>query len=112
MRWVRAHDAAGRVLALPNQTPGLLERYRITREDADREVWAVDITGRTFGGAAAINRVLVELAGPWARLGAAYRLPPVRWAENLGYAWVARNRHRFTRWGVTPECQEPGVSCG
>ena len=35
-RWVRRRDRAGRVLAVANQTPGALERYGVTREEADR----------------------------------------------------------------------------
>jgi predicted DCC family thiol-disulfide oxidoreductase YuxK len=111
VRWVRAHDAAGRVLARPSQTPGLIQRHGLTRAAVERDAWAVDAGGRTFSGAAAINRVLEELGGPWACLAAVYRLPLPGWVEDRAYRWIADHRHLFRRWGVTPECEQPGVEC-
>ncbi|HVC34110.1 MAG TPA: DCC1-like thiol-disulfide oxidoreductase family protein [Chloroflexota bacterium] len=112
MRWVRAHDKAGRVLALPNQTPGILQRYGLTRAQVDREAWAIDASGRETAGAAAINRVLAALGGVWALLAATYRLPPVCWIEDRVYRWVARHRHWLSSiYGATPACDEPGIEC-
>lgn len=112
MRWIQARDPAGRVLALPNQIPGILPRYGLTRAQLDRAVWTIEPNGHLQSGAAAINRVLIALGGIWRWLGLAYRLPPMRWAEDLAYAWVARHRHRLSRvWGTTPACDEPDVSC-
>jgi predicted DCC family thiol-disulfide oxidoreductase YuxK len=108
--WVRARDPAGRVLALPNQTPGLLDRTGLTRAQVDAAAWAIDRAGRRHGGAAAINRTLREL-GAWRWLAALYAVPPLRWCEDRFYAWFARNRARFARWGAVPACERPGVSC-
>ncbi|HET7421135.1 MAG TPA: DCC1-like thiol-disulfide oxidoreductase family protein [Candidatus Dormibacteraeota bacterium] len=109
-RWVRRRDQAGRVQAIANQQPGALERFGVTREEADRAAWTVDAGGRRLGGAAAINRVLHEMGGPWPAVAALYRLRPVAAVEEAFYRWFARHRSRFHRFGVTPECDEPG--CG
>ena len=102
-RWVRRRDRAGRVLVVANQKPGVLERYGVTREEADRAAWTVDRNGSRLEGAAAINRVLKELGGGWPVLAAPYRLRPLAALEESFYRWFARNRSRFHRFGVTPE---------
>jgi predicted DCC family thiol-disulfide oxidoreductase YuxK len=109
-RWVRRRDRAGRVQAIANQQPGALERFGVTREEADRAAWTVDSEGRRLGGAAAINRVLAELGGPWPAVSSLYRWRLAAAAEEAVYRWFARNRSRFHRLGVTPECDDPG--CG
>lgn len=53
---------------------------------------AVEPGGRTFAGAAAVNRVLRELGGVWGAAGSLYLLPPVGWMEDRYYARVARRR--------------------
>ena len=54
---------------------------------------------RVLAGAAAVNGVLAGFRGAgnvgWRLLASAYPLPVVRQVENVAYAWVARNRHRF-----------------
>lgn len=103
-RWLRRRDRAGRVLAVPNQTPGLLESLGLTRELADATAWAVEPGGERFGGAAAVNRALAEIGGSWAVAARAYRVAPVRWVEDAAYRWVARNRPSLARWwGDPPE---------
>lgn len=110
-RWVRRRDTAGRVLAIANQTPGVLERYGLTRAQVDRAAWTVDPEGRRMGGAAAINRVLHELGGFWRRVAAVYRLAPAAAVEEAFYRWFGARRSTFHRLGVTPECDEPGAGC-
>ena len=105
VRWVQTRDKAGRIQALPNQTPGLIERYGLTRVQVDREVWVVDVEGRVLGGAAAVNRVFEALGGLWWWLGRILRLPPLFWCEERAYHWVAAHRHLFGRWGVAPVCE-------
>lgn len=109
---MRARDRAGRVLAISSQAPGVLERYGLTRADADRDAWAIAASGERFAGAAAITRVLATLGGRWAILAAVCEAPPVsRVAERL-YRWVATNRSALSRiWGTIPECARPGVEC-
>jgi predicted DCC family thiol-disulfide oxidoreductase YuxK len=109
--WVRVRDPAGRVLALPNQTLGLLERVGLTRDQVNTAVWAVDREGRRFGGAAAVNCTWQELGGRWRLLARLCSLPPLFACETWFYAWFARNRGHFARWGTTPACMRPGVPC-
>ena len=110
-RWIRRQDRTGRVLVAANQQPGLLARYGISREEADRAAWAIDLTGRRFEGAAAVNRVLEELGGCWPAAARAYRFGPVAALEDAAYRRFARNRHRLGRFGVRPECDEPVSRC-
>lgn len=103
---------AGRVLALPNQTPGLIEKYGLTRAQVAREVWVIEADGKQFAGAAATNRILRELGGVWSLVSGLYLLPPVRWLEDRLYEWVAANRGQLARWwSAPPECEQPGVDC-
>lgn len=98
--------------AFPNQLPGITEACGLTREEVDRAAWAIDKVGRRWEGAQAVNRVLTQLGGGWALLALPYRCAPVAWLEERAYVWVVRNRSRFQRFGITPECDEPGVDCG
>jgi predicted DCC family thiol-disulfide oxidoreductase YuxK len=91
------------VSALPNQRPGLIERYGLTRRDVDRYVWALEPSGRRFRGARAAGRVLREMGGGWRVLGWAAALP----GAGLVYALVARLRGRLGAvWGDPPPCPE------
>ena len=40
-----------------------------------------------------------------------YRLPGMPWLAGRAYKLVARHRGRLSRWGATPACERPGVSC-
>ncbi len=111
VRWLRVRDKASRVLALPNQTPGLIERYALTREAVDYEVWAVDTCGCKYAGAAAINRVLRELGGRWVWFELLYQCPPFRWLEEHVYRIFARYRYLFAPFGTIPECEQPHIEC-
>jgi predicted DCC family thiol-disulfide oxidoreductase YuxK len=91
-KWVRRRDGRGRVDVRPNQEPGLIESLGLTRLEVDRAAWVVEPGGAKFEGAAGINRVLRELGGGWAAVGALYWVPPIRWVEDRYYARVARRR--------------------
>jgi predicted DCC family thiol-disulfide oxidoreductase YuxK len=110
-RWVRRRDRAGRVLAIANQKRGVLARYGITREEADRAAWTIERDGRQSEGAVAMNRVMSQMGGSWSALARAYRLRPVAIAEEAVYRWFAGNRSRFHRFGVRPECNEADSDC-
>lgn len=99
------------MLVIPNQAPGVETRYALTRTQLDATAWTVEPDGRRASGAAAINRVLSDLGAGWPLLAAAYRLPPVATVEEAAYRWVARNRSRLHRFGVTPECDDPARPC-
>ena len=110
-RWVRRRDRAGRVLAVPTQRRGALAQHPLSREEADRAVWAIARDGRRWEGAAAINRVLQEVGGAWPAVSKTYRLSPLSAVEETLYRWFARNRSMFHRFGVRPQCDEPGADC-
>jgi predicted DCC family thiol-disulfide oxidoreductase YuxK len=109
-RWVRRRDRAGRVLAIANQKRGVLGRYGVTRDEADRAAWTIDGEAR-LEGAAAVNRMWRELGGGWAMVARAYQVRPLAAVEEAVYRWFARNRSSFRRFGVRPECDEPGSDC-
>lgn len=111
MVWVRAHDAAGRVRALPSQTPGLKERLGLSPAETARTLWVVTYDGRRLSGAAAVSAVLRELGGAWALIARLYPVPPLGWLAEHAYAWFARHRDHFARWGTLPACARPGVRC-
>lgn len=97
--------------AIANQERGALDRYGLTRDEADRAAWTVDAAGRRLEGAAAINRVLAEAGGIWPAVAVLYRARPVAAAEEAFYRWFAKRRSRFHRFGVRPECDDPGADC-
>jgi predicted DCC family thiol-disulfide oxidoreductase YuxK len=109
--WIRRHDSAGRIHVLPNQAPGVLPAQGLTRTEASRSAWAIEPAGRRLEGAAALNRVLLELGGGWRLLALPYRLRLVADGEEAAYRWFAANRGRFAWLGVTPECDRPGAAC-
>lgn len=99
------------MLVIANQARGAMARHGVTREEADRSAWAVDEQGRRYEGAAAVNAVLRELGGAAGVLGRFLQVRPVAAAEGVAYRWFARRRHHFGRFGVRPECDEPGSDC-
>jgi predicted DCC family thiol-disulfide oxidoreductase YuxK len=98
------------VVAVPNQARGALDRYGLSRAQADENAWVVTRGGRV-SGAEAVNAALRAIGGGWAALGRVLSLPPLAALERLGYRWFATRRSRFAWLGVTPECDEPGADC-
>ena len=99
------------MLVLANQAAGVLDRYGVMPDEAGRAAWTVDPQGRRLEGAAAINEVLRALGPPWQAVATPYRLRPIAALEEAAYRWFAPRRARFHRFGVTPECDEPGAGC-
>ena len=90
---------AGRVAISPNQSPGLIERHGLTREDVDRYVWVIGLSGHSWRGAAAISRTLRAMGGGWRMLGWLASLP----GADLAYRVLARSRSRISAvWGDAP----------
>jgi predicted DCC family thiol-disulfide oxidoreductase YuxK len=79
-----------------------LDAYGVTRRQARYEIVWVDVDGRTYGGAQAVARLLLDCGGAWAALGALMRLPPFRWVAHGLYRAVAANRTRLP--GGGPAC--------
>src|SRR5258708_29247861 len=95
-RWVRRRDRAGRVLAIANQKRGVLARYGITREEADRAAWVIGPDGVWSEGAAAVNRVWRDMGGGWSVLARAYRLGLLAAGEDAGYHGFAPDPASFS----------------
>src|SRR5258708_19329859 len=94
-RWVRRRDRAGRVLAIANQKRGVLARYGITREEADRAAWVIGPDGVWSEGAAAVNRVWRDMGGGWSVLARAYRLWLLAAGWEAGFPRFPRERSSF-----------------
>ena len=52
-----------------------------------------------------------EIGGGWGVVARAYGVRPVALVEEAVYRWFARNRTRFHRFGVRPDCEEAGSDC-
>ncbi len=103
-RWVRPD-----CLVLPYQLVDL-PRWGVTPEGAAAEVLLVRKSGTTIavrGGAAAIAGVLQLGRAPWPALGALLTAPGIAAVADLGYRFVAANRHRLP--GGTPACAVDGA---
>ena len=91
--------------------PRVLERYPdISRETANRQMYVQEeTTGRRYGGAAAVARLLREV--PIIGLaGWLYYVPILHQIADGVYRVIARNRHRISRvlgWQALPD-----DSCG
>ncbi|MFF9119219.1 thiol-disulfide oxidoreductase DCC family protein [Streptomyces massasporeus] len=79
----------------------------VTEEQARHEALWVTPTGRVYGGAQAVAKVLLSAGGVWSVAGAVLTLPPVRWVAHGVYRLVADNRGRLP--GGTAACAVPGT---
>ena len=79
------------MLVVPNQAPGALERYGVTRAEADRSAWVITVDGRRYEGAAALNRVLAEVPR-WRGAAWLYGISPIAAVEEAFYRWFAAHR--------------------
>lgn len=104
IRWLSSR-LGDRLEALPYQRPGVPERFGLTLAQAEAAVWSVEASGRRERGAAAINRVLAALGGPWVWLARLYAVPGLGWLEDTGYRWFSEHRHFFGRFFGAPTCK-------
>ncbi|MFF0885383.1 thiol-disulfide oxidoreductase DCC family protein [Streptomyces sp. NPDC003456] len=84
-----------------------LDALGVTEDRARYEALWVTPTGRVYGGAQAVAKILLSAGGVWAVPGAVLTLPPVRWAAHGAYRLVAENRMRLP--GGTAACAVPGA---
>lgn len=101
-------DRHDRVVAVPFQGPGVLERHGVARGDAEDAVWATSPSGKRYRGAGAANLALAVALGTRLPM-ILYTLPGLRQLQDALYATVARNRHRLR--GVTPYCEQHPDVC-
>lgn len=84
-----------------------LAQYGISYADCNRKLQAITRRGRVYAGAFAVNYFLWRQF-PWSLLVVlVYALPVLLLAEVVGYALVARNRHRISQWFGLKACLLP-----
>lgn len=97
-----------RVLRFPETQPWQwldLDELGLTRHDVTHFAWFLD-GDRRFRGHASFAAVLRGQRGlGWRFLGHLLVTPPFSWVARLGYALIARFRHRLP--GGTPACAMP-----
>ncbi len=95
--------------------PRVLERYpNVSREASNRQMYVQEEdTGRRYGGAAAVARLLREV--PIIGLaGWLYYVPILHQIADGGYRVIARNRHRLSRvlgWQALPDDSCADAAC-
>ncbi|MCB2198751.1 DUF393 domain-containing protein [bacterium] len=107
VHWLKDRGAGIAIEFTPYQMQlDLLRRVNLTEEECLDAAWVIEPNGskvRLYRGAAAINYGFRKTTLPsslgWRLLGRLYPLPGIRQAEDLGYAWFAKNRRRFSREG-------------
>ncbi|GAA4861806.1 thiol-disulfide oxidoreductase DCC family protein [Saccharopolyspora cebuensis] len=102
VRWAERLPVRARIAAWQELD---LAELGVQEARARHEVLWVEPTGRVLGGAAAVAALLRACRAPWPLLGHLLSAPLVRTAADLGYRWVAANRHRMP--GSTPACRLP-----
>jgi len=77
----------------------------LTRHDVTHYVWLLVEDGRFRGHAAVAALLRSQPSLRWRFLGQLLITPPFSWAAAVGYALIARFRHRLP--GGTPACAMP-----
>lgn len=106
-RWIEARWRPGTARSVASQhlDDAALATYGLTRADVTAAAWWIASDGTTSRGDRAIGAALRAAPGWPNRLGRALALPGIRSLAPIGYALVARNRHRLP--GATPACAVP-----
>ncbi|MGH9233396.1 MAG: GNAT family N-acetyltransferase [Acidimicrobiales bacterium] len=116
--WLRPR-LAHRVVGVLFQCLEHRERLGITATDLAKSSVLVTFGPHPSFGARGIAGTLAHADGPLRVLGLALRLPPLSWAADLVYRFVARNRSwlpapRDQTWAATQRCHGPvgaGAEC-
>lgn len=81
-----------------------LRRWGLSYEQCARKVQVISSRGRIYRGAFGINYFLFGYF-PWSLLVVlVYAIPVVLLLELIGYALVAKHRHRISRWFGLKAC--------
>ena len=102
------HDRTGDLRTEPLQGPGVAERLGVPDDRLLEAVRWLDSSGAVYGGAEAANAAVSVALGTRLPL-LMYRLPGMRFIQNVVYRWVADHRYRFP--GKTPYCESHPVAC-
>lgn len=100
-RWVRPQ-----VAMVPWQRADLTI-LAVSEERCRTSIQWVTAPGDSRESGAAVSAVLAVGRPPWPLVAGLLRLPGVRAVTDVGYRWVADNRHRLP--GSTPACASDAV---
>lgn len=94
---VRRFDTRHRIELLDLHDPSVPQRFpQIDHEIAMRWMQAVDSRGRVSSGVDAWAQIGLWLPG-WNLLAWLLLVPGIHWLARIIYAWIARNRYRWSR---------------
>jgi predicted DCC family thiol-disulfide oxidoreductase YuxK len=103
-----SHDRTGNLETEPLQGAGVAERLGIPEDRLLDAVRWLDSSGAVYTGAEAANAALSVALGTRLPL-LIYRIPGIRFVQNVVYSLVADHRYRFP--GKTPYCESHPVAC-
>ncbi len=102
----RRVDKQGRFLVEPYQNfpEDELKQFGITYEKCAKKIQVISRRGRVYTGAFGVNYFFFQNF-PWSIFVVlVYALPVLLLLEMIGYAVVAKNRHRISRWFGLKAC--------
>jgi predicted DCC family thiol-disulfide oxidoreductase YuxK len=103
-----AHDRTGNLETAPLQSQGVAERLGIPGDRLLEAMRWLDASGAVYTGAEAWAAAWSVALGTRLPLRF-YRIPGIRFIQNVVYRWVANHRYRFR--GTTPYCESHPVAC-
>ena len=101
-------DRTGKIHTEPLQGAGVAERLGVAPENLLDAVRWIDSTGTIYHGAEAVNAALATAIGTRIPLWV-YRIPGIRFIEDVVYQWVVDHRYKFP--GTTPHCEAYPTAC-
>jgi predicted DCC family thiol-disulfide oxidoreductase YuxK len=101
-------DRTGNVQTEALQSPGAAQRLGIAPASLLESVRWLDSSGTVYSGAEATNAALSAAIGTRIPL-VIYRIPGIRFIEDVVYRWVVAHRYRFP--GTTPYCESHPSAC-
>jgi predicted DCC family thiol-disulfide oxidoreductase YuxK len=102
------HDKTGDLATEPLQGPGVAERLGIPQDQVLEAMRWLDSSGAVYTGAQAWAAAWSVALGTRVPM-LIYRLPGIRFAQDVVYRWIANHRYRFA--GTTPYCESHPVAC-
>lgn len=110
VQWIARQKRGNAIAIMPCQFAQLTGKFPVTQQDCLTSIQLYDADGAVTTRGDAVAKVLGTLwDSPWpTRIGG---LPIIRQVMNLGYMFIAKNRHRLP--GIKQMCASgEGSSCG
>jgi predicted DCC family thiol-disulfide oxidoreductase YuxK len=101
-------DRTGKLRTETLQSRGAAQRLGIAPTSLLESVRWLDSSGTVYSGAEAANAALSAAIGTRIPL-VIYRIPGIRFIEDVVYRWVVAHRYRFP--GTTPYCESHPSAC-